>query len=198
MCYFSSSVFRCLGIPSRVTTNFNSAHDNDGNIKTDIYVDQYGSLDNSRNRDSVWWEHYIESKSLDSRTISFLVLLHHSTWIRKRETPLHLRIPKDGPLKPWNPDFTHAMLLSQHVLQCYLSTVYTEFILELYLYLKELPLLEWGLDHKEGLAWKLECCGLAGGGCHTSRNQWRCVFIFLSIHQYFRIPLSEMYTLNTD
>ncbi|XP_031439581.1 coagulation factor XIII A chain-like [Clupea harengus] len=52
-----NTFFRCLGIPSRVITNFNSAHDNDGNLKTDIYVKKNGKMDRRRTRDSVWNYH---------------------------------------------------------------------------------------------------------------------------------------------
>ncbi|XP_031437099.1 coagulation factor XIII A chain-like [Clupea harengus] len=52
-----NTFFRSLGIPSRVITNYSSAHDNGGNIKTDIYVDENGSMDKLRTRDSVWNYH---------------------------------------------------------------------------------------------------------------------------------------------
>uniref|UniRef100_A0A672L551 Coagulation factor XIII A chain-like n=1 Tax=Sinocyclocheilus grahami TaxID=75366 RepID=A0A672L551_SINGR len=45
---------RCLGIPARVITNYFSAHDNTGNVKTDIVLDKDGKIDRSRTKDSVW------------------------------------------------------------------------------------------------------------------------------------------------
>uniref|UniRef100_A0A671M4K7 protein-glutamine gamma-glutamyltransferase n=1 Tax=Sinocyclocheilus anshuiensis TaxID=1608454 RepID=A0A671M4K7_9TELE len=48
---------RCLGIPARVITNFFSAHDNTGNVKTDIVLDKDGKIDRSRTKDSVWNYH---------------------------------------------------------------------------------------------------------------------------------------------
>ncbi|XP_073687168.1 coagulation factor XIII A chain isoform X2 [Garra rufa] len=48
---------RCLGIPARVVTNYCSAHDNTGNLKTDIVLDEDGRVDRSRTRDSVWNYH---------------------------------------------------------------------------------------------------------------------------------------------
>ncbi|KAI2649300.1 Coagulation factor XIII A chain [Labeo rohita] len=48
---------RCLGIPARVITNYCSAHDNTGNLKTDIVLDEDGRVDRSRTRDSVWNYH---------------------------------------------------------------------------------------------------------------------------------------------
>ncbi|XP_070711014.1 coagulation factor XIII A chain [Pempheris klunzingeri] len=60
-CWVYSAVFntflRCLGIPSRVVTNYFSAHDNDGNLKTDIILDENGRIDRSRTRDSIWNYH---------------------------------------------------------------------------------------------------------------------------------------------
>ncbi|XP_062377575.1 coagulation factor XIII A chain-like isoform X2 [Sardina pilchardus] len=52
-----NTVFRCLGIPSRVVTNFNSAHDTNGNLTIDIFVDENGSMNNDYTEDSVWNYH---------------------------------------------------------------------------------------------------------------------------------------------
>ncbi|CAM4720529.1 unnamed protein product [Leuciscus chuanchicus] len=49
-----NTFMRCLGIPTRVITNFNSAHDNMGKLNTDIVLDEMGRLDRSRTKDSVW------------------------------------------------------------------------------------------------------------------------------------------------
>ncbi|XP_075948690.1 coagulation factor XIII A chain isoform X2 [Anarhichas minor] len=60
-CWVYAAVFntflRCLGIPSRVVTNFFSAHDNDGNLRTDIILDDNGRIDRNRTKDSVWNYH---------------------------------------------------------------------------------------------------------------------------------------------
>ncbi|XP_056156196.1 coagulation factor XIII A chain [Lampris incognitus] len=50
-------VLRCLGIPSRVVTNYYSAHDNDGNLKTDILLDENGKIDRKNTKDSIWNYH---------------------------------------------------------------------------------------------------------------------------------------------
>ncbi|NXJ93014.1 TGM4 glutamyltransferase, partial [Corythaixoides concolor] len=49
-----TTVMRCLGIPSRCVSNFNSAHDTNDNLTVDIYVNEYGEKLNSRSFDSVW------------------------------------------------------------------------------------------------------------------------------------------------
>lgn len=60
-CWVYAAVFntflRCLGIPSRVVTNFFSAHDNNGNLKTDIILDENGRIDRGRTKDSIWNYH---------------------------------------------------------------------------------------------------------------------------------------------
>uniref|UniRef100_A0A3Q3LQG3 protein-glutamine gamma-glutamyltransferase n=1 Tax=Mastacembelus armatus TaxID=205130 RepID=A0A3Q3LQG3_9TELE len=57
-CWVYAGVFntflRCLGIPARVITNFNSAHDNGGNLKTDLIFKSDGSQDRRSTRDSIW------------------------------------------------------------------------------------------------------------------------------------------------
>lgn len=50
------TVLRCLGIPSRVVTNFESAHDTDHNLVVDEYFGDYG-VRPKRNQDSVWNYH---------------------------------------------------------------------------------------------------------------------------------------------
>lgn len=52
---FCSSVLRCLGIATRVVSNFNSAHDTDGNLSVDKYVDSFGRTLEDLTEDSMWW-----------------------------------------------------------------------------------------------------------------------------------------------
>ncbi|XP_048872640.1 coagulation factor XIII A chain-like [Brienomyrus brachyistius] len=57
-CWVFAGIFntflRCVGIPSRVITNFNSAHDHGGSLITHIYVNQNGETDKVRTTDSIW------------------------------------------------------------------------------------------------------------------------------------------------
>lgn len=46
-------VLRCLGIPTRVVTNYNSAHDTNGNLIIEQYLDENGKLQRG-NRDMIW------------------------------------------------------------------------------------------------------------------------------------------------
>ncbi|KAF7653095.1 hypothetical protein LDENG_00087100, partial [Lucifuga dentata] len=60
-CWVFAAIFntflRCLGIPARVVTNFNSAHDNTGNLKTELIFKSDGTLDRRNTRDSIWNYH---------------------------------------------------------------------------------------------------------------------------------------------
>ncbi|NXL47074.1 TGM4 glutamyltransferase, partial [Podilymbus podiceps] len=49
-----TTVMRCLGIPSRCVSNFNSAHDTDENLRVDVYLNEFGEKLNSMSLDSVW------------------------------------------------------------------------------------------------------------------------------------------------
>lgn len=48
------TVLRCLGIPTRLITNFSSAHDTDGNLSLDILLNErLESFDETKNKE-VW------------------------------------------------------------------------------------------------------------------------------------------------
>ncbi|XP_010022365.1 PREDICTED: protein-glutamine gamma-glutamyltransferase 4, partial [Nestor notabilis] len=49
-----TTVMRCLGIPSRCVSNFNSAHDTEENLRVDIYLNELGEKLNGMSTDSVW------------------------------------------------------------------------------------------------------------------------------------------------
>ncbi|KAM9231015.1 LOW QUALITY PROTEIN: protein-glutamine gamma-glutamyltransferase 4 [Leptosomus discolor] len=49
-----TAVMRCLGIPCRCVSNFNSAHDTDDNLTVDTYVNENGDKLSSMSFDSVW------------------------------------------------------------------------------------------------------------------------------------------------
>ncbi|XP_039766001.1 protein-glutamine gamma-glutamyltransferase 6 [Ornithorhynchus anatinus] len=48
------TVLRCLGIATRVVSNFNSAHDTDRNLIVDKYVDSFGRALDDITEDSMW------------------------------------------------------------------------------------------------------------------------------------------------
>ncbi|XP_037691349.1 protein-glutamine gamma-glutamyltransferase 5 [Choloepus didactylus] len=48
------TVMRCLGIPTRVVTNFDSGHDTDGNLIIDEYYDSTGRILENKKKDTVW------------------------------------------------------------------------------------------------------------------------------------------------
>ncbi|NWX95064.1 TGM2 glutamyltransferase, partial [Nothoprocta ornata] len=50
------AVLRCLGIASRVVTNYNSAHDTNGNLVIDRYLSETGEAER-RSKDSIWNYH---------------------------------------------------------------------------------------------------------------------------------------------
>lgn len=48
------AVMRCLGIPTRVITNFDSGHDTDRNLIIDEYYDNTGRILENMKKDTVW------------------------------------------------------------------------------------------------------------------------------------------------
>lgn len=49
-----TTILRTLGIPCRPVTNYNSAHDTDGNCTLDQYIDELGMEIEDLTRDSIW------------------------------------------------------------------------------------------------------------------------------------------------
>ncbi|XP_075069071.1 protein-glutamine gamma-glutamyltransferase 5-like [Mixophyes fleayi] len=71
-CWVFASVLctalRCLGIPTRVVTNFDSAHDTDGNLYIDQYFDEDKML-SKNTRDSVWNFHVWNESWMERRDL---------------------------------------------------------------------------------------------------------------------------------
>ncbi|KAJ7332320.1 hypothetical protein JRQ81_014500 [Phrynocephalus forsythii] len=51
------TVMRCLGIPTRLVTNFDSAHEKNGDLVVDVYYDATGRLLPLEPKDSIWNYH---------------------------------------------------------------------------------------------------------------------------------------------
>uniref|UniRef100_A0A8C6WI45 Transglutaminase-like domain-containing protein n=1 Tax=Neogobius melanostomus TaxID=47308 RepID=A0A8C6WI45_9GOBI len=51
-----NTFLRCLGLASRVITNFFSAHDNNGNLRTDLVFTADMQPDSRNTRDSIWYQ----------------------------------------------------------------------------------------------------------------------------------------------
>ncbi|XP_010153209.1 PREDICTED: protein-glutamine gamma-glutamyltransferase 4 [Eurypyga helias] len=65
-----TTVMRCLGIPSRCVSNFNSAHDTEENLTVDIYLNEYGEKLDSMSFDSIWNFH-----------------VWNDVWMKRRDLP---------------------------------------------------------------------------------------------------------------
>uniref|UniRef100_G3WFT6 protein-glutamine gamma-glutamyltransferase n=1 Tax=Sarcophilus harrisii TaxID=9305 RepID=G3WFT6_SARHA len=48
------TVMRCLGVPTRVITNFRSAHNTDGNLTIDMFYDKHAEMMPWERRDKIW------------------------------------------------------------------------------------------------------------------------------------------------
>ncbi|XP_077365588.1 coagulation factor XIII A chain-like [Festucalex cinctus] len=82
-CWVFAGVFntflRCLGIPSRVISNFNSAHDNNRNLKIELIFKADGSADERNTHDSIWNYHcwnevYMTRRDLPNRLSGWQVV----------------------------------------------------------------------------------------------------------------------------
>lgn len=52
-------------------TNYFSAHDNDGNLKMDIILDENGKLDRNRTKDSIWFVIFYGNRNMTSDMTNF-------------------------------------------------------------------------------------------------------------------------------
>lgn len=51
------TITRCVGIPSRIITNYSSAHDTQASLTVDYFVDDDGKIMEEMNSDSIWNYH---------------------------------------------------------------------------------------------------------------------------------------------
>uniref|UniRef100_A0A668T956 Transglutaminase-like domain-containing protein n=1 Tax=Oreochromis aureus TaxID=47969 RepID=A0A668T956_OREAU len=66
------TVLRCLGIPTRLITNFSSAHDVDGNLSIDFLLDEnLQPLESRGGRDSSWNFHFLDPTLKNSAMVLF-------------------------------------------------------------------------------------------------------------------------------
>lgn len=47
------TVLRCLGIPTRVVTNYNSAHDQNSNLLIEYFRNEFGELESNKS-EMIW------------------------------------------------------------------------------------------------------------------------------------------------
>ncbi|KAM4622713.1 protein-glutamine gamma-glutamyltransferase E-like [Discoglossus pictus] len=76
------TVLRCLGIPTRVITNFNSAHNTDGNLSVDLHYDPEGKFLEISD-DSIWNFHVWNESWFMRRDLG----LYYSGWQVLDSTP---------------------------------------------------------------------------------------------------------------
>uniref|UniRef100_A0A8D2KXQ9 protein-glutamine gamma-glutamyltransferase n=1 Tax=Varanus komodoensis TaxID=61221 RepID=A0A8D2KXQ9_VARKO len=65
------TVLRCLGIPTRVVTNFDSGHDTDGNLVIDVLLDKTSQVLPMERKDSIWNFH-----------------VWNESWMARRDLPM--------------------------------------------------------------------------------------------------------------
>lgn len=67
-----NTFLRCLGLAARVITNFSSAHDNNGDLRTELVLNEDMQLDTRHSRESIWnfhcWnEVFLNRKDIDEK-----------------------------------------------------------------------------------------------------------------------------------
>ncbi|KAM8945861.1 protein 4.2-like, partial [Pelodytes ibericus] len=65
------TVLRCLGIPTRIVTNYNSAHDTCETLKKDMYYNENGARIHRSRNDSVWQFHVWNECWMERKDLPF-------------------------------------------------------------------------------------------------------------------------------
>ena len=150
---------RVLGIPCRVVTNFDSAHDTNGNLLIEEFYTETGKKLN-HSKDSIWW--VVISLFFPDMINSF----------------------GEFPMQPWF--FTFGIVLKQLFLFCEANKPLHALLISSFGSSKqELPRLGGVLDDPPG-SWKGNGW-LAGSGPDPSGEERRCVRHFLDVRKFSRL-----------